>query len=183
MTTTNDGIEIIKVHEALRLNAYRDTTGIPTIGWGHTGTAYMGMTITREEAIRLLRNDLHTAESAIKKYVIDKGVALTPNQFDALVSLVFNVGTGTIFTKNYNNQYKRGSTLYNRLLAKDYVGAANRFLDFKKAGGEVLPALVRRRKEEKELFEKDNISTQGGIIGVLSIITVVLIFYFKKYAF
>lgn len=153
MRTGKEGIDLIKEFEGLHLTAYSDPIGIPTIGYGHTQGVYMGQTITQQQADDLLRSDLFEAEQAVNNYVLPN-VDLTQNQFDALVSLVFNVGSYNIFTKQYNNGYGSGSSLYNLLIQGNVIDAAERFEDFIKAGGQVFNGLIRRRKAEKALFKK-----------------------------
>ena len=152
MNLSANGLEFIKSHEGLRLEAYRDVAGIWTIGYGHTNTAKEGQTITESEAENLLRQDVVTAKNAVNRYVVEKGVPVNQNQFDALVSLVFNLGSHNIFTKNYSNGYPFGSRLYNLLLQFDFEAASQRFTDFIKAGGRTWDGLVKRRKEERDLF-------------------------------
>lgn len=141
-------IEMIKKHEGLRLNAYLPTKNdVWTIGYGHTKTAHRGMIITEERADQLLREDIKWVEKAIRENV---KVPLAQNQYDALGSLIYNIGAGA-FAK---------STLLSRLNNGDYVGAANQFLVWNKQTNrktgvkEVLPGLVTRRKAERELFLK-----------------------------
>lgn len=152
MTISNAGLNIIKQFEGLRLNAYKDAVGIWTIGYGHTKNVYAGQVITADQAVQYLREDVQTAENAVNYYL--SHVGLTQGQFDALVSLVFNVGAASIFTKKYDNGYSQGSSLYNLILLGRFDKAAARFTDFVKAGGQVLSGLVRRREAEKSLFEK-----------------------------
>ncbi|MEM3091771.1 MAG: lysozyme [Candidatus Pacearchaeota archaeon] len=144
MTTSEKGIELIKKYEGLRLSAYRCPSGILTIGYGHTKTTKPGMTINKEMAEILLKEDLKDFEKAINELV---KVPLTQNQFDALISFVFNVGIGN-FQK---------STLLKKLNEGNYKEAANEFLKWTKArqpgGLKELPGLVKRRNEEKKLFE------------------------------
>jgi len=135
------GIDLIKTFEGFRNNAYQDSAGIWTIGYGHTLTARQGMTITRTQGEELLRQDLKRFEKAVRDRVT---VPLTQNQFDALVSLAFNIGVGA-FT---------GSTLLKRLNQGDYPGAANEFKRWVHAGGRRLKGLVNRREKEELLFSK-----------------------------
>lgn len=131
---------LIKKWEELRLEAYLPTPNdVWTIGWGHTKTAKRGMKITRQEAQRLFDSDVQWAEDAVNNLV---KVPLTQNQFDALVSFVFNIGE-TKFRK---------STMLRKLNAGDYEGAAAEFPRWNKQKGEVLRGLVRRRAEEMEYF-------------------------------
>jgi lysozyme len=122
------------------LTAYWDKYGsVWTIGWGHTRTAKQGMEITLFQAERLLIRDVKSSVDAVNKYV---KVYITQNMFDALVSFTFNVGSGALAR----------STLIRRLNAGDIEGAANEFLRWVYAGGEVLKGLVRRREAERNLF-------------------------------
>lgn len=145
----------VKGFESLELVGYADPIGIPTIGWGHIGeAAVIGKKITKEEAQRLYDADARNVDAAINLHVLSKGVTLNQNQYDALFSLVFNLGPHNIFTKVYQNGYKSGSVLYNKLLQRDYEAVADRFTDFVKAGGKVLNGLVRRREAEARMFKK-----------------------------
>jgi len=141
-------IELIKRHEGLRLKAYLPTPNdVWTIGYGHTKTAKQGMSITESQADLLLRQDVEWVEKAINRLVT---VPINQNQFDALGSLVFNIGA-TAFAK---------SSVLKRLNEKDYNGAADAFLmwtkqrDRKTNKMNVLPGLVKRRQEERQLFLK-----------------------------
>lgn len=141
-TISKDGLELIKKHEALRLEAYLDPVGIPTIGYGHTGSdVSLGQVITEDQADALLRKDVKVAENAISGWVT---VALTQAQFDALCSFIFNVGVRAF----------KGSTLLRLLNEGDYKSAAYQFTRWNKAKGKVLAGLTRRRAEERTLFEK-----------------------------
>lgn len=137
MITCN--VEIIKHYEGLRLKAYKCPAGVWTIGYGHTKTAKQGQVITEDYAVELLRLDLADAERAVNKYV---KAPINQNQFDALSSFAFNLGGGNF----------RSSTLLKKLNARDYLGAANEFKRWNKAGGKVLNGLVRRRESEANLF-------------------------------
>ena len=141
MRTSRKGIELIKAHEGLRLNAYLCPAGVPTIGYGHTYNVKMGDRITEEQAERLLIGDLILAETEVNRYGFD----LTQNQFDALVSFVYNIGAGNF----------RSSTLLKRLKANpNDPDIAKQFSRWVYGGGKVLPGLVRRRNEESKLYFK-----------------------------
>ena len=141
MQIQND--ELIKKWEKLELTAYLPTPNdVPTIGWGHTHTTKMGMTISRRRAQELFDQDVLWVEQAIADHV---KVPLNQNQYDALASWIFNVGA-TAFKK---------STLLRKLNAKDYEGAAQEFPRWNKQKGKVLRGLVRRRAEEMEYFLTD----------------------------
>lgn len=138
--TSITGISLIKRLEGERLNAYLDVVGIPTIGVGHTGPeVHMGQTITAQQSSDLLRRDLGTAEKAINSLV---SVPISQNQFDALVSLVFNIGVGAF----------KKSTLLRKLHARDYDGARAQFAVWNHAGGKPNAALTTRRRAEALLF-------------------------------
>lgn len=138
-TLSNEGLEAIARFEGLRLSAYRDAGGVPTIGYGHTGGVQMGSTITRARALALLRQDAQTAVEGVRQAVRRD---ISQGQFDALVSFAFNVGVGAM----------RGSTLIRKLNAGDRTGAAAEFLKWTRGGGRVLPGLVARRKVEQAMF-------------------------------
>lgn len=146
MKTSIKGEEFIVCEEGERLKAYQDAVGIWTIGVGHTGfvdnTPVMkGLIITQEKSREILRKDLNRFEKAINNGV---KVPLSQHQFDALVSLVFNIGEGAFLR----------STLLKKLNLSDFKGAAQQFLAWKNAGGR--PILLNRRKREKCLFEIGN---------------------------
>jgi lysozyme len=132
--------QAIKSAEGLCLTAYLDGGGVWTIGYGHTGAdVRAGLTIPLSEAERLLTRDLRTAEGHVNDAV---QVKLTQNQFDALVSFVYNVGGGAF----------RSSTLLKLLNAGDYEGAANQLLRWDKDNGKSVKGLANRRQGERKLF-------------------------------
>ena len=141
MSISPAGIAMIQAHEGLRLTAYRDAGGVWTIGYGSTGGVRRGMTITRDQAVLRLYQDLDEAEATINSRVT---VPLTQPQFDALTSLVFNIGGGAF----------RKSTLLQKLNTGDYAEAAAEFPRWVKARGRILPGLVIRRAAERQLFER-----------------------------
>lgn len=141
MKISKQGIELIKKYEGLRLKAYKCPSNIWTIGYGHTKNVVKGMYITGKQAESFLKDDLKVFEEAVNSYV---KVELNQNQFDALVSFSFNCGTGSL----------KKSTLLKKLNNKNYEEAANEFLRWNKSNGIVLEGLVKRRKEERELFLK-----------------------------
>ena len=145
MRISENGIEFIRQLEGEKLTAYPDIVGIWTIGVGHTGfvdgkPVARGMAITKEKSKEILTAYLKRFESAVNDAV---KVTLTQNQFDALVSLAFNIGEGA-FAR---------STLVNKLNAGDKKGAAEQFLVWKNAGGRVSQGLLNRRQKEKAMFE------------------------------
>ena len=143
MKTSNKGVEFIKRHEGFRNSAYKCPAGVWTIGYGHTSGVNSGDVITAMEGGRLLRHDLAHAEAVVNNQRVD----LTQNQFDALVSFVFNVGSGN-FAK---------STLLRKLKvdANDPTIASEfRKWDKARQNGilKVLPGLAKRRAEEANLY-------------------------------
>lgn len=132
------GLELIKRFEGLRLKAYKCPAGVWTIGWGHTKDVKAGQEITEHQAEAILDVDLDAYESAVEELC----PGANENQFAALVSFAFNLGVNAL-TK---------STLRRKYLAGDAEGAANEFLKWTRAGGNVLAGLVKRRKAERDLF-------------------------------
>lgn len=137
-------VDAIKGHEGLRLVAYLDSVGVWTIGYGDTGPDVVkGLVITKAQAEERLRKRLREFEGYINRAV---KVKLTQNQFDALVSLVYNIGPTNFLS----------STLLRKLNASDYVGAADQFLVWNKGRVDgklqVINGLTNRRREERELF-------------------------------
>ena len=140
MRLSADGIELIKRHEGLRLKAYRCPADVPTIGYGSTLGVQMGDEITQAQAVELLMADIERFEDAVDRLV---EVPINQHQYDALVSFAFNLGSGAL----------GGSTLLRKLNAGDYDGAAAEFDRWVNAGGRPLPGLVKRRAQERALFE------------------------------
>lgn len=146
MKTGKAGISLIKGYEKLRLMSYPCEAGIWTVGYGHTATAGPGQKISEARAEGLLEADLYNAESAVNK--VPAGT-LNQNQFDALVSLVFNIGVAAF----------RASTLLKCLTRgiPNYPGAAEQFAAWNKARVkgvlQVLNGLTARRAAERKLFE------------------------------
>ncbi len=145
MKVSNKGLELIKEFEGFSANAYLCPAKIPTIGYGNTfwedgRKVRIGEQISKSKALELL-------EFVANKDFADKifpfiEVSISQNQFDAMVSLAYNIGVGA-----FSN-----STLLKRVNAKDFLGAANEFLKWDKSNGKPLLGLTRRRQREKELF-------------------------------
>jgi lysozyme len=140
MITSPAGRKLIEEFEGLSLAAYQDQRGIQTIGYGHTAGVKSGDTCTQAEADAWLGYDLQTAESAVNSMC----VSLTQNQFDALVSLTYNIGIGNFGESTVRKRLTIGTP--------DYQGAAEAFLMWDKTNGAVNPGLVNRRTAEKALF-------------------------------
>lgn len=142
LRVTSDGLQAIRKHESFSPKAYWDVNGW-AVGYGqHDPSFTENTTVTREEAERLLENHVAGVEATIKSVLPD--VPLTPLQFDALVSFVYNVGSSAF----------QHSELAAKLKAGDYLGAAAEFDRWNTADGEVLPALTARRAAEKAMFLK-----------------------------
>ena len=143
---TKPGIKLIKSFEGVELEAYQDIAGVWTIGYGHTRTAHKGMAITQQEANRLFAIDLSVREEKLRIWSKMYGVPLNQNEFNALVSFIYNVGF-TAFS---------GSTAAKRLRKGDRVGAAGALLWWNKAtvNGALVEVLglTRRRAAERAMF-------------------------------
>ncbi len=140
MVTSKNGINLIKQFEGLRLSAYKCSAGVWTIGYGSTSGVRPGMKNTQAEAEQRLRADLSRFEQKLNKLV---KVKLNQNEFDALVSFVFNIGI-TAFSN---------STLL-RLLNQGQarVDVADQLLRWDKVNGQPVAGLTRRRAAERRLF-------------------------------
>jgi lysozyme len=142
-TISTNGIDFIKSFEGYRGNPYTDSVGVWTIGYGHTeGVGPNTKPITETEASELLGRDL---DSAYAPAVNALNLELTQNEFDALVSFVYNLGTGIVAPT---------TTIGADLRRHDLAKAANDILMYDHAGGNVLPGLTRRRQAERALFLK-----------------------------
>ncbi|WP_347709332.1 lysozyme [Acinetobacter sp. NIPH1876] len=145
-TTSNVGLDLIASFEGTKLKAYDDGVGVWTIGIGTTVypngvKVKKGDSCTLDQAKTYFAHDLKRFEASVNNLV---KVPLSQNQFDALVSLVYNIGSGNFAS----------STLLKKLNAKDYAGAADQFPRWNKGGGKVMKGLVRRRAAERVLFLK-----------------------------
>jgi len=163
MQTSPVGINLIQSFEKFRSEAYRDSVGVWTIGWGSTrifGRKVVKYdSITRQQADRQFQFDLEMFEKHIKSYVRG-GIGLNQNQFDALVSLCYNIGQGNL----------KNSSVIRYINDGMMVSAGNSFLLWDKARhrrtGKLkrLRGLTRRRNAERELFLSDD----DGIGRILS---------------
>lgn len=140
MKISKEGINLIKKYEGLRLKAYKpvQTEQYWTIGYGHYGAdVKQGMVISQAYAEKLLKDDIIKFENAVNSLKRN----WTQNQFDALTSFAYNCGAGNLkkLVQNRNTQQ-----------------IADAILLYNKGGGKVLAGLVKRRKEERELFLKQD---------------------------
>ncbi len=133
------GLSLLKGFEALKLRAYDDGGGVLTIGWGHTEDVKAGDEITEHQAEVMLRSDLADAESCVSLRCPN----VNQNQFDALASLVFNIGCG-LFNR---------STLLRMVRIGDLRSASAHFDDFVYDNGKFVQGLKNRRDKERALFD------------------------------
>src|SRR3990167_5912403 len=143
------GLDLIAESEGFVGHLYDDAAGHATVGFGHLvhrgpvtpadRVGPSGRGITEPEALLLLRRDARKAQEAVREHV---AVPLSQGEFDALVSFTFNLGGGAL----------AGSTLLRLLNAEDRTGAAGQFGRWTRAGGKVLPGLVKRRERERAMF-------------------------------
>jgi len=152
MNVSNNGIELIKKHEGCELKAYKDSTGVLTIGYGLTNACknITGLTITASTTITRAQAEKYLIQVLNAKYVplvnkYDSKYHWNQNQLDAMTSFCYNVGSIDQLTAN-------GTRTIAQISAK--ITAYN------KAGGKVLTGLVNRRRAEKELFDKPVQTTQ-----------------------
>jgi lysozyme len=144
MKTSNKGVNLIKSFEGYRSAAYKCPAGVWTIGYGHTGRVdgkkiRKGMKTTTAKAVELLKNDLAKFEKKVNKYW--NKYHWTQNEFDALVSFAYNVGS------------IRGLTAFGM---RSRATIARKMLLYNKASGRVLAGLTNRRIAERKLFITDN---------------------------
>ena len=163
MKTNFDNIDellaFIISFEGLRLKAYKCPAGVWTIGAGRTKGVKEGMTITREEAIEFLKEDVSTVMNQILSVLEGDGSILTTNQFFALTSFVYNVGIGNFkkstLLKMINSGHKDDLELIHK-----------QFSRWVYANKKVLPGLVKRREAEFDLYSTPDPSesmTEGNI--------------------
>lgn len=156
MKTSKKGLDLIKQFEGCHLKAYLCPAGKPTIGYGHVKGVKIGQTITQEQADEFLVKDVVTAEKTVMKY--DSLYHWTQNEFDALVSFVFNLGPGWLPTL-LDGGRRTKKEISNALLMYDKA----------RVNGVLKPltGLTRRRKAEKALFDGQNGSTPVSTLPVL----------------
>lgn len=149
MKTSQEGINLIKQFEGVKLVAYKPvpTEKYWTIGIGHYGADVTpNMTITESQAEAFLKADLIKFETKVNKYMPNYN--FTQNEYDAMVSFAYNVGSIDQLTANGTRTMQQ---------------IADKIVEYNKAGGKVLQGLVKRRKAEQELFTrgwKNNMTIQ-----------------------
>ncbi len=154
MRMSDNGLELLKQWEGFKLEVYKDSAGLPTIGVGHLLTkselasskiviggvpVQYADGLTDQQVLDLLSQDVTPADQAVNTGVT---VELNQNQFDALVSFTFNVGVGA-FTS---------STLLKVLNQQQYDQVPTQLLRWTRAGGQVVQGLVNRRQNEIKLW-------------------------------
>ncbi len=144
MKMTEDGLLLIKQFEGFRAKAYRDPVGIWTIGYGHTSMAgapevVSGLVISKAEAEDILARDVDAFARGVQALL---RVDVSDGQFSALVSFAYNVGLGGL----------KKSSVLTAVNGRDFAAVPRRLQLWTKAGGQVLPGLVRRRAAEAALF-------------------------------
>ena len=155
MQISDNGLQQIIRREGVILHAYQDSVGVWTIGTGHTSAAgpprvTSGLTITQSQNDQILRDDLKPIEQQFTEFV---SVPVTQNQYDAIISIVFNVGP-----KFWH------STAIQRLNAGDVSGAAQAIMLWNK------PAeIIGRRKTEQTQFLTPDSTSTGGITDLGSV--------------
>ena len=143
---SDNGMKLLEQFEGLRLEAYLDSASIATIGFGsirypNGNKVKLGDKITKAQAKEYKLHDLKEFEFTVNTSV---KVPLTQNQYDALVSLSYNIGSSAF----------KNSTLLKKLNSGDYKGAAEQFLVWNKVNSKKVQGLVNRREAERNLFIK-----------------------------
>lgn len=139
MKTSDKGIDLIKKYEGFRAKAYKCPSDKWTIGYGHTLNVKSTDVIDKAQAEYFLRQDVEFAEKEVNKHNLN----INQNQFDALVSFVFSLGVGN-FAR---------STLLRKIKSNpDDPTIRKEFERWVYAGGKILTGLIKRRKEEANLY-------------------------------
>ena len=139
MKISAEGKALIKKFEGCKLDSYRCSANVATIGYGHTKDVIDGDSCTQDEAGQMLADDLAEFEGYVDKLVT---VDLEQNQFDALVAWTFNLGPTNL----------KISTMLKELNAGNYAKVPSEMKRWNKAGGKTLDGLIRRREAESLLW-------------------------------
>lgn len=137
-TLSQNGLNLIKKWEGLRLKSYKCSAGRWTIGYGHTTGVTKDLTCIQEQADAWLYADCQNAMNAVNRW--DTVYKWSQNEFDALVSFTFNCGS-----VNLKNLLKNGTR--SRSEIEKYLP------QYRKAGGKVVQGLINRRNDELKLFK------------------------------
>lgn len=139
-------VDFVKSFEGFSATPYYDEVGVKTLGYGMTGSEIEGLNyVTEAQAASMLEDLLNNKYAApIKANLDSKGVQLNQNQFDALVSMAYNIGVGGLL----------GSTLYRNICngVRAISTITANFISWSRAGGQQLPGLLRRRQQEAAMF-------------------------------
>ena len=138
MNVSDSGLNLIKTFEGCKLQAYQDSGGVWTIGYGHTSGVTPHLMITQQQADDFLRQDLHNAEKYVGAY--DHIYHFTQTQFDALVSFTYNAGAGNL------KKLLSNGTKPIEIVKKDILNCCVR------AKGRLLNGLIRRRNAEHNMM-------------------------------
>ena len=139
MEVSNNGIELLKKFEGCKLTAYKCPAGVWTIGVGHIKGVTQGMVITQALAEQYLKDDIKPIQALLN----GMGINYKQNQFDALVSWIFNLGAG-----NFNSSTLKKHIVANR--SDEEIG--DQIIRWVNAGGKPLLGLKRRRVAEANMF-------------------------------
>lgn len=168
---SKEGLALIKKWEGLRLSAYESSVGVWAIGYGHTSAVGMphihkDMRITEAEAENILCQDLEQFESVVEQTVT---VPLNDEQFAALVSFSYNVGTEAF----------RNSTLIKKLNKGNYEAVPTELQKWTRVGGKRIRGLVNRRAAEAGLWAQGSyvspnyqIIESKGVTGICKVETI-----------
>lgn len=161
MNIPQQAIDLVKEFEGFRESTYLDSVGVPTIGYGTTAAAGLGivpvpgMTISERQAEKFLVKGLEKFAAAIRPHITREP---TDNEWSAMLSLAYNIGPGAFRKSSVLRFHNAGETMR----------AADAFLLWDKAGGQVLRGLVRRRQRERTLYLTPDAKTPwGGILAAL----------------
>ena len=148
-------VNFIKSFEGFSSTAYRDIVGVKTLGYGMTGKEISGLTyVTEVQASNILETLLnYKYANTIKNNLDSKGVKLNQNEFDAIVSMAYNIGVGGLL----------GSTLYMNICKgiRDKATIIANFQSWSQAGGKRVDGLYRRRTEEAAMFLKESMANES----------------------
>lgn len=159
MKATERLIKKIKEFEGFSANPYYDSAGVLTIGYGHTKNPSAYKNLTKIQADKLLRQDLLVYERILNNYIKTRGYKLNQNQFDALVSFLFNVGS-----------IRSGSTLDKSIKTNIPLNAAESLRKYIFAGGQQLAGLVTRRNWEANLYTQPSVDILKAVLTGLGIL-------------
>ena len=167
MKLSQKGVDFIKSHEALRLKAYQDSKGVWTIGWGHTKGVKPGDVITREQAEQFIRDDFAWVEHTLNADLVtgrDKPL-VTQNEFDALCSLVFNIGSQAYLDSTVRRKIKQG----------DKMAAAHAFGMWVYSNHKFIQGLANRRADEVRLFLQSGAADIAALLLAMMVGAAVLV--------